>query len=106
MNDTEALVLLTRAALLDPRMKRVDPVDQADMASAWAEVLHDVDLEDGLTAVSVHYRSSRDALMPADVLALVGVAPVESPFRSIDSELSQLPAIASSAPIWPEADDV
>ena len=103
MNDTEALVLLTRAALLDPRMKRVDPVEHADMATAWAEVLHDVDLEPALTAVAVHYRSSREPIMPADVLALVGVPAAPSPYRSVDAELSQLPAIAGEAPIWPEA---
>lgn len=95
MNAREANVLLTRAALLDPRMKRVDVAEQADMASAWAEVLEDVGLDAGLEAVTAHYRVSSAALMPADVLELVGVsADPWAGVRDLDREnyLEQLAA--------------
>ena len=88
-------MLLTRAALLDPRMKRVDVGEQADMASAWAEVLEDVSLEVGLEAVTAHYRASSVALMPADVLEHAGIS--DNPWagvRDLDREsyLEQLEA--------------
>ena len=66
-------MFLTTAGVIDPRMKRVDPVEQADMATAWARVLADVSLEDALAALEQHYRQSRDAIMPADVLALLRI---------------------------------
>lgn len=81
MNETEALVLLTRAAMLDARMKRTDPVDQADMAEAWSRALPDVTLVDALAATEAHYRSSRDAVMIADIVAAVGAPAVESPYE-------------------------
>ena len=72
MNAREANVLLAKAALNDPRMKRVDPVERADMAEEWAEVLHDVTLTDAVAAMREHYASSRDAIMPADIRKLAG----------------------------------
>lgn len=95
MNAREANVLLTRAALLDPRMKRVDVGEQADMASAWADVLEDVALAVALEAVTVHYRVSSTALMPADVLEYAGVtADPWAGVRDLDREnyLEQLEA--------------
>lgn len=71
MTPIEANVLLTAAALLDPRMKRVDPHEQADMATAWAGVLADVSLADALRVLPEHYRVSTDRLMPGNVWALV-----------------------------------
>lgn len=70
MNAFEANVLLTKAALLDPRMKRVDPVEQADMATAWAEVLDDIPLLAALAAVREHYRREPRTITPADVRIL------------------------------------
>lgn len=72
MNAIEANIVLTRAALLDPRMKRVDLDEQADMAGAWAEVLVDVELAAALEAVTSHYRTSREPIMPADILTRAG----------------------------------
>jgi hypothetical protein len=66
----EVNVFLTRAALLDPRMKRVDPREQADMSIAWADVLDDVSLEVALAALKTHYRSSSDTITPARVIEL------------------------------------
>ncbi|QJU54366.1 hypothetical protein SCB71_14565 [Herbiconiux sp. KACC 21604] len=70
MNAAEVNVFLTRAALLDPRMKRVDPMEQADMATAWADVLDDVALVAALTALKQHYRGSSDPITPARVVEL------------------------------------
>jgi len=67
--------VLTLAALYDPRMKRVDAVEQADMAAAWAELLVGVDIDAALAAVKAHYSVSRDAIMPADILDRVGWEP-------------------------------
>jgi len=83
MNDTEALVFLTRAAMLDPRMKRVDPVDQADMAEAWSTVLDDVALDAALIVLREHYRSSSDPITPAAIVAGIGAEPTTSPYPEI-----------------------
>lgn len=68
MNAREANVLLTQAALLDPRMKRADPDEQAGMATIWAELLADIALTDALEAMRDHYRTQHRPLMPADLL--------------------------------------
>ena len=86
MNAREANVFLTKAAMLDPRMKRLDPAEQADMASMWAEVLEDVSLGDALEAVRVHYRSSGLAITPADVVRLAQVEE-PSPWKDITAEI-------------------
>lgn len=70
MTPVEVNVFLTQAAHLDPRMKRNDPEDQAAMAELWAEALPDVSLADALAVIPVHYRESRDPMMPADVAKL------------------------------------
>jgi hypothetical protein len=70
--DLEVNALLTKAALLDPRMKRTDRTEQADRAEIWAELLVDVELGDALVALTEHYRASKDPIMPADILAAVG----------------------------------
>ena len=69
-------MLLAKAALNDPRMKRVDPVERADMAEEWAEVLHDVTLADAVTAMREHYASSRESIMPADIRTRAGAVDV------------------------------
>jgi hypothetical protein len=86
MNSRETNVFLTQAALLDPRMKRTDPVDQADMAAAWAEVLADVALSAALVSLTVHYRSRTTSIMPADVLRGAGVEG-SSPIPDITAEV-------------------
>lgn len=81
-------MFLTKAALLDPRMKRVNPIEQADMASMWAEVLADVDLDAALGALRTHYRAESAAIMPANVLEAVGVEDEPaSRYRDIMPEL-------------------
>lgn len=87
MNAREVNVFLTRAALLDPRMKRTDPAEQRDMAKAWAEVLADVPLEVALEALTEHYRGSRDTITLSDVVAFAQVEAAPYPIRSIDDEL-------------------
>lgn len=74
MNAAEGNVFLTKAAQLDPRMKRVVAEDQADLAEMWAAALPDVSLADALSAIPAHYRESRDPMMPADVLRRVEVS--------------------------------
>lgn len=68
-------MLLTKAGMVDPRMRRTDPRELADRAEAWAEVLVDVAMADALEAMRAHYRESSDALMPSDVVERC--APVE-----------------------------
>ena len=101
-------MFLTTAGVIDPRMKRVDPVEQADMATAWARVLADVSLEDALAALEQHYRQSRDAIMPADVLALlridvssVSVIPDRTAEVLAESRRAQLEAAGTTRPGWP-----
>jgi hypothetical protein len=74
VNAAEVNVFITRAALLDPRMKRVDPNEQADMVIAWADVLDDVPLDVALDALRQHYRSSSDSITPGRVVELANVA--------------------------------
>ncbi|WP_382307328.1 hypothetical protein [Herbiconiux sp. UC225_62] len=74
MTADETIVFLTRAALLDPRMKRVDPAEYADMAIAWADLLDDVPLEVALAALRKHYRESSDTITPARIVDLANLA--------------------------------
>jgi len=84
----EANVFLTKAALLDPRMKRLDEEEQADMATMWAETLADVELEAALEAMRAHYRAATVPVMPAHVLERLGVVEVaSSPYRDITAEV-------------------
>lgn len=83
MMPREVNIVLTAAALRDPRMKRTDALEQADMAAAWAEDLADVALDDALAAVKAHYATSREPVMIADILALVGQTPVEDPWAHV-----------------------
>jgi hypothetical protein len=80
----ETNVFLTEAALLDPRMKRVNEVEQADMASMWADVLADVSLADARAAMRAHYRSQTIPMMPAHVLERVVV---------VDEMFSRIPDV-------------
>lgn len=70
MTPIEANAVLTRAALIDPRMKRVNPQEQADMATAWASTLTrgGIELSAALVAVEEHYLVSRDAVTVADIV--------------------------------------
>jgi hypothetical protein len=87
VNGVEVNILLTKAALRDPRMKRVDAVEQADMAEEWATDLADVTLVDAIGAMRAHYRTSRDPIMLADILSRVGwVEP--SPYENITARVA------------------
>lgn len=57
--------ILMKAAAYDLRT-----VGEGDIL-AWHEALHDVDLDDALTAVARHYRDTNERLMPADVRSIV-----------------------------------
>lgn len=72
MNAREANVLLTRAALIDARLRR-EPAERAEMAIAWAGVLADVDLDEAITAVNDYYAAEKQSIMPADIIAAVPV---------------------------------
>ena len=88
MTDDEALALLAWAAHLDPRLKRTNEEEFASVAEAWAAVLADVALEEAKVAVVAHYKVSRDPLMPADVLDLVGWEP-PSPHQNITDQVAE-----------------
>src|SRR4051812_39181057 len=69
-------------------MKRTDDVERADMAEAWADVLHDVDLADALEALRALQRrrlASEPAIQPGDVLAEIGVVEA-APVKDLDPE--------------------
>jgi hypothetical protein len=70
MTPREANVLLTRAALLDGRLRR-EPGELAQMATAWAGVLVDVPIDLAVAALALHYREQTRAVMPADIIALL-----------------------------------
>ncbi|MHA3682809.1 hypothetical protein ACXR2W_00915 [Leucobacter sp. HY1908] len=77
MDAIGANILLTRLRLLDPRFPVADdPVAQAEV---WADVLHDVALEDALKAAVAHYRESSLRLMPADLVARCPAVDVVDP---------------------------
>lgn len=63
MKPTEAAALLAVASSADNRKP------DAEVAKAWAQFLNGLRYEDCLTVVVAHYRTSRDWLMPADIVA-------------------------------------
>ena len=65
MTPAEAAVLLGIAASFDNRKP------DADAATAWAMVLEGLRFEDCRDAIVSHYRTSREWIMPADVVAAV-----------------------------------
>lgn len=77
MTDTAniARAVLAKAKALDPRMPQPDRA----VLLAWTDVFADqpIWLPDALTAVSEHYRSTNDRLMPADVLRLIREMPLK-----------------------------
>ena len=88
MNAREAKIFLTEAALLDPRMKRVNALEQADMASMWAEVLADVEMDDARAAMRAHYCAQIIPIMPAHVLEQLGVTDAApSTYRHITDDV-------------------
>ena len=70
MNSVEALRLLQVISLYDNR-KLGDDDAAMDRAQAWADLLADVPLADGLAAVKAHFATTTDPrayLMPAHIL--------------------------------------
>jgi hypothetical protein len=65
MTPTEAAALLTICAAYDNR--KPDP----DAAKAWAMALDSYRFEDCRAAIVTHYRTSREWIMPADVITAV-----------------------------------
>lgn len=63
MNNQEAAALLAIAAAFDNR--KPDP----DAATAWAIALEGADFDDCRTAIVAYYRSSKEWLMPSDVIS-------------------------------------
>jgi hypothetical protein len=58
----DVIDVLAKAAAFDQRT-----VGQADIL-AWHEIVHRLEREDALEAVTRHYAESRERLMPADVI--------------------------------------
>lgn len=73
MSPNEVAVLLTYASAIDPRVRRVDDEQRRLQVSAWHAQLEHVSAADARAAVDRHYSVvGADALMPAQVRALVG----------------------------------
>ena len=64
MRQSEALVLLAKAATFDNR-KNLDD----DTALSWAQALDGIRLIDAMDAVVEHYSHTREFIMPADIRA-------------------------------------
>ena len=84
MSPREANVLLTRAALIDSRLRRV-PEERAQMAIEWADVLASVPLELAIEAMREHYREQTRSIMPADIVALVADMPAAGHEHPVDA---------------------
>lgn len=67
MNAPDAIVLLTRARLIDPRvgLNREDGLDKAD---TWAAYLGDITLDEALRALQGHQTSSERPVMPVHII--------------------------------------
>lgn len=87
MTPDEANVLLTKAGMVDPRMRRVDPNEAADRAEAWAEILETVDLGEAIAAMRTHYAVSAETLLPVHIMDRV--APVD-PWANIPDVTGQV----------------
>lgn len=68
MNRTEVLKLLAMASVIDPRVSRKSDQERSAMASAWTELLGDMSFEFAVNQLKVHYSSSTEAIMPADLI--------------------------------------
>lgn len=79
MTPREVNALFTEAGRIDPRMRRNNPEERADMATSWARLLADVAPSDAVWALDQHYRQSTAAIMPADIIALVADMPDPEP---------------------------
>ncbi len=77
MKPSEATVALTLAASFDNRQ-----VSEAG-ARAWAEIMPHIGLEDAKNAIIQHFATSREYLMPVDVIRLVNAMRAERT-RSIE----------------------
>lgn len=62
MNEEETAILLTSAAAFDRRT-----IGEADVI-AWSKLLQDYRFEDAMTALERHYASSREWVMPFDII--------------------------------------
>lgn len=71
MNVRDAMSLLRQAAMIDPRFEPQGREHAEQMAAAWAVVLGEVTLDEALTAMTTHYRTSANRLMPVDILSRV-----------------------------------
>lgn len=103
MTPIEANAVLTRAALIDPRMKRTNIEEQADMATAWASVLSraEVTKDAAIDAVEEHYLESKDAVTVADIVSRAGV----SSLPGVEDITAELEAEWAAAPRAIEAPD-
>lgn len=73
MDSPDAAILLTRAGLVDGRL-RMDDEALAAKARYWAEVLGDMTLGEGIDALREHHRTMTTPPLPAHLLAHVRVA--------------------------------
>jgi hypothetical protein len=70
MSPAEAAVLLAGIAVFDNR-KPGSPEEAERTATLWAQALHDVPLADAGRAVTEHFATSSEYLMPAHIRAAV-----------------------------------
>lgn len=74
MDAQEANALIAKAGLTDPRLRFNTPQEQSARAVAWAELLGDVTLAEGLQALLEHQRTSTYPPLPVNIIELVRVA--------------------------------
>lgn len=72
MNSPDAIILLTKARLIDPRvgLNREDGLDKAD---TWADYLGDTTLDEALRALKGHQTASERPVMPVNILERVRI---------------------------------
>ena len=71
MQMRDAMSMLRQAAMLDPRFEPQGRDHAEQMAAAWAVVLGEVTLDEALVAMTAHYRTSANRLMPVDIISRV-----------------------------------
>lgn len=68
MSPREANVLLAEVGLIDARLRKQTPEDQAALAVLWSEILDPaLTLDLARAAVRRHYATETRAIMPADL---------------------------------------
>lgn len=98
MTEEEAVVLLTKAKLADPRV-----VVSADAAVRWAELLSNVSLPEALAGLDEYQRTTTDWLHPAAIADVVRRQRARGPERDarVQAQLARATAERALEPVPP-----